>query len=291
MDEKAKNIYKNLERQIDKIAKHNRQGSFKTKERYHQANKQFCKHVAEKFSTQKFSNISNKHVESYIGEMKSKGLAPSTIKTNVAAVRFYHDKCSYARNQLAEKFDIDKRQFGGVDRTWSDKEVNGMVNYAKELGQERVADVMTLARHSGLRIHEAMRIDKAMAEKAVRTEVLTVKGKGGKIRDIPLNRESKEVLQRASENANRGDKLFLREHEKTHLAIKQVQNWIGRHRDKFEVPGREAPATFHGLRHTFAQERYKECTTKGLNDYRARVEVSKELGHERDDVTRIYLND
>jgi len=47
--------------------------------------------------------------------------------------------------------------------------------------------------------------------------------------------------------------------------------------------------TFHGLRHTCAVDWYKALVDEGKSEYQARMQVSNWLGHERDDVTRIYL--
>lgn len=41
----------------------------------------------------------------------------------------------------------------------------------------------------GLRIHECFRIDTAAAERALRENALTVKGKGGKVRTVPIEDE------------------------------------------------------------------------------------------------------
>ena len=51
----------------------------------------------------------------------------------------------------------------------------------------------------------------------------------------------------------------------------------------------ENKITFHGLRHTFAHEKYDEFIQMGKTDFQARKAVSELLGHHRDDVTRIYL--
>lgn len=39
-------IYLSLVSQLDKLARHNRQGSFRTKERYYEAMKRFCAYLA-----------------------------------------------------------------------------------------------------------------------------------------------------------------------------------------------------------------------------------------------------
>lgn len=42
-------IYMSLVAQLDKLARHNRQGSFRTKERYYEAMKRFCRFLAEEY--------------------------------------------------------------------------------------------------------------------------------------------------------------------------------------------------------------------------------------------------
>ncbi len=49
------------------------------------------------------------------------------------------------------------------------------------------------------------------------------------------------------------------------------------------------PLTFHGLRHTFAAEKYLQLMDEGLDDLDARYAVSRLLGHNRSDVTTVYL--
>ena len=43
----TENVYRSLIAQFDKLARHNRQGSYRTKERYYEACKRFCKFLAE----------------------------------------------------------------------------------------------------------------------------------------------------------------------------------------------------------------------------------------------------
>lgn len=289
MDQRTENTYRNLENQIQKIYSHARQGSFKTRERYYTANQRFCKFLAEKYNTQKFANISNKHLESYVQHLQEQGKSASTIKTDLSAIRYFHDQCQNVKHSLAsnDNFDLQKRQFGGVDRTWSNEQYQGMVEKARSLGQSRIADAMTLAREQGFRIHEVFRLDRSTAENALRSGELHIKGKGGLERDVPLRQGAREVLERKIEEVERGQKLFIEQGEKTHLVIKQTQNFIVRHREQFS-DGR-ANITFHGLRHSYAHEEYQRRIDSGMSELKAKLEVSELLGHHRDDVTNIYL--
>ena len=53
--------------------------------------------------------------------------------------------------------------------------------------------------------------------------------------------------------------------------------------------GREANLTFHGLRHSYAAEKYQALVNGGMSALDAHFAVSRLLGHERSDVTNIYL--
>lgn len=292
LDDKTKNIYDNLEAQISKIAKHTRQGSFKTRGRYYEAAKRFSLFLAEVYKIQRFANISDKHIEAYIDLMQSKGLSASTIKTDLSAIRYFLDHVDNPRNTLSknEKYNLEKRVFGGVDRTWSQNEFEKMIKLAREQGFERVANAMELSRYLGFRIHEVFRIDRAIAEAALRNGRITIKGKGGKERTIELPIKARKVLEDIIQNVNRGQKLFVNQDEKTHIVIKEIQNWIDRNREYCIDPDRNINMTFHGLRHTRASLAYKEDIKLGMSELEARKNVSKLLGHERDDVTRIYIN-
>ena len=71
---KTKNpgIYQTLIAQLDKTARHNRQGSFRTKERYYEAMQRFCKFLSEEYRLQKLVNINGKHLTGAIFEVKTK---------------------------------------------------------------------------------------------------------------------------------------------------------------------------------------------------------------------------
>ena len=86
----------------------------------------------------------------------------------------------------------------------------------------------------------------------------------------------------------RGHKLLVPDDMPTDQAIHRLQLFIVAHRNSIQVKS-DLPLTFHGLRHTFAAEKYKELMDKGMGALDAHFTVSRLLGHERADVTNIYL--
>ena len=69
----------------------------------------------------------------------------------------------------------------------------------------------------------------------------------------------------------------------------ELQGFIAAHRKDILDEADERPLTFHGLRHTCAAEQYDKLLAEGKTDKAARQQVTKLLGHEREDVTRVYI--
>ena len=280
--------------QLDRLARHNRQGSYRTRERYYEAMKRFCAYLAEEWHLQKLANVSGKHLVGYVVRMQEEGKSASTIKTDLAAIRFFHDKIDGAKYTLPNNdelgVELERRRFGGVDRTWSGEEFDGMVAIAEAEGRRDYVAALCLARGLGLRIHECFRIDTAIAEVALRNNAITIKGKGGKVRTVPIEDERvREVLRERLKATQRGHKLLVPDDKDTDVAITEMQQFIRAHRAEVEDPEREAPMTFHGNRHSYAARKYDHLMRAGAGDEDAHYKVSRLLGHERSDVTNIYL--
>ena len=283
--------YQNLMSQLDRLHRHNRQGSYRTRARYFQAMPRLCRFLANLYRLNRPAKSAPKHLVAYAAFLQDAGKAPSTIKTDLAAIRFYHDRMDHPRYELPgnELLALPRRSFLGVDRTWSPAEFSRMLSYALELGREDIITVLHLGRYMALRIHECYRLDTAAAASALREDALTVKGKGGLVRTVPLPPILVPRLQRHLAEIPRGHKLFVPDGVPTHQAIQELQAFIRVHRAFAQDPDSTRPMTFHGLRHTCAAQWYRESIQAGRTPYEARLAVSRLLGHGRDDVTKIYL--
>lgn len=285
------NHYFNLMSQVDKLHRHNRQGSYKTRARYYEAMQRFCRFLAEVYRLERLANIAPKHIYAYVAYLQEQEKSASTIKTDLSAIRFFHDLIPNARYELPGNGDLllQRRTFGGTDRTWSDTEFNRMLTCAAKAGREDYIAILHLGRFAGLRIHECFRIDTATAAKAVKEKAITIKGKGGLIRTVPLSERLVNYLQFHLEQTPRGHKLFVPDDRETHEAIKELQVFIWLNRSLVQDEDSTRPMTFHGLRHAYAAEKYQGFIDAGVTPFGARKAVSKLLGHGRDDVTNIYL--
>lgn len=285
------NYYLNLLAQAQKLYRHNRQGSYKTRERYFEAYKRFLKFVGYEYKLQKLANISGKHLSGYISYMQNIGYSAATIKTDLAAIRFWHDQIPVAKYVLPGncEFCLERRKFLGDDKTWSVGELNRMIAECWKAGREDYVAMLILARYAGLRLHEALRIDTAMAKKAIKDGIITVKGKGGKIREVPINESIKIEFEKLLKVTSPGQKLFVSPDKATHIVKTEFQQFILKNRRNAADENRTSPLTFHGLRHTYAAEMYKLLVESGKDEHTAKLELSRLLGHEREDVTNIYL--
>lgn len=154
-----------------------------------------------------------------------------------------------------------------------------------------------LQRVFGLRREEALKIKPHMADKGDKLELLPSWCKGGRGRSIPIcTEEQRYWLEHAK----------LRVGKFGNSLIPENKNYI-KHRDVYDKQTQRAGLkNLHGLRHAYAQQRYKELTgweapinggptSKELTpeqkarDYRARMILTEELGHSREQITVNYL--
>ena len=140
----------------------------------------------------------------------------------------------------------------------------------------------------GLRIHECLCIDTATAEQALRKNAITIKGKGGTTRPVLINEQIAIAMSEQLNRTERGHKLLVPDDMHTDRAINQLLFFIYSNRDDFQEDA-DRPLTFHGLRHTYTAEKYTELPQSNKSALDSHFVVSRLLGHERGDVTNIYL--
>jgi len=145
--------------------------------------------------------------------------------------------------------------------------------HAMEAGREDFSHMLTLIRHTGLRLHECARLDTATAAGAVRRSVLTIKGKGGKVRDIPANEAAVAILDARLALTRRGAKLFVPDDVRTDALMQQLEQFVYHQSDSLRGRFCAVRMTVHGLRHTYAAERYAELIGAGHTAFEARKQV------------------
>ncbi len=239
------------------------------------------------------ASLKPKHVEGLVERWQAEGLAVGTIKNRMAELRWWAEKIG-KQNVIArdnDHYGISNRQY--VTNISKARELSGT-----ELG--RITDAYTamslrLQSSFGLRRGESIKIRPEWADRGDKLALKDTWTKGGRPREVPIrNDEQRLLLNEAKALAGKGS------------LIPADRNYVEQLR-RFEHQCAAAGVhRIHGHRHQYAQVRYRELTgwaapaaggprSKDLTpeqrelDREARLTISAELGHEREQITAVYL--
>ena len=209
----------------------------------------------------------------------------------MSAIRWWAEKID-KRNVVAR----DNSHYGIQDRIYVSNE--SKVKAVTEEQLSRIKDEYTktslrLQAAFGLRREEAIKIIPRDADGGHDLHLKSTWTKGGKARTIPIrNDQQRHALEAAKALAGRGS------------LIPPNKRYVDQLRTYERQTANAGLSKLHGLRHAYAQRRYLELTgwdcpaaggPVGLTsvqreaDQAARMEISRELGHERLGITSIYL--
>jgi hypothetical protein len=238
-------------------------------------------------------SLKPKHVEALIQHWMKTDVATGTIKNRMSAIRWWARKVN-RQNVVArsnEHYGIPNRQFvSNVTKAKSVLEAD-----LAKVRDEHVRMSLALQQAFGLRRAEAIKFMPGYADRGDHLLLKASWTKGGKERTIPIRTaEQRQLLDRAHKLAGRGS------------LIPGSRNYVQQLRIYEGQTMRAGLSQLHGLRHAYAQQRYEELTgwkapaaggplSKTLTpeqrdkDREARMIISKELGHEREQITAVYL--
>ena len=239
-------------------------------------------------------SIKPKHIEALVKQWQGKELSIGTIKNRMAALRWWADKVN-KQNVIARSNEF----YGIPDRRFVANESKARDITQEQLGKvkdQHVRMSLELQRAFGLRREEAMKFNPSYADKGNHLQLKASWTKGGKPRTIPVRTEhQRAILDRARALAGFGS--LIPPHRSY---VQQLRVYEGH-------TTRTGLSRMHGLRHAYAQERYEELTgwkcpaaggpdSNSLSpeqrevDHEARLTISQELGHEREQISTAYLS-
>ncbi len=285
---------RDLNYQLKQLCHRNRDGSYATQaKRMHHLLLIANQLYALGFRAMSARSLKPKHVEALVKDWLQQELSVGTIKNRMAVLRWWAQKVD-KQNVVARSNDhygIQDRQF--VTNVSKAKSVS-----TPDLDKIRDAYVrmsLELQQAFGLRREEAIKFNPGYAD---RGDYITLKAswtKGGKAREVPVQTdEQREVLYRARQVADGGS------------LIRNDRNYVQQLRAYERHTANAGLSKMHGLRHAYAQRRYEELSgwkapaaggpvTRALSpgqkvvDRYARQTISQELGHEREQITSVYL--
>ena len=283
-----------LNHQLKQLCRHNREGSFGTQNRRERELTLIANQLhGIGFRGMNSHSLKPKHVEGLVRHWLEKEVATGTIKNRMAAVRWWARKVN-RQNVVARSNDF----YGIANRIFVTG--NSKAKSVSAMQLEKVRDVhvrmsLELQQAFGLRREESIKFIPNYADQGDHIVLKPSWTKGGKARTLPIRTPGqRDVLNRAHMLAGKGS------------LIPSHRNYVQQLRIYMGHTQRVGLSKMHGLRHSYAQQRYKELTgrkapvaggpaTKSLAlrqralDKKARAVISRELGHNRSAVTGVYL--
>ena len=238
-------------------------------------------------------SLKPKHIEALLKHWRRQELSTGTIKNRMAVIRWWANKVD-KRNVVArsnEHYGIPDRRF--VTNESKAKSVTRL--QLDKVRDEHVRMSLELQQAFGLRREEAMKIQPSFADQGDHIVLKPSWTKGGRGRMIPVrSEEQRDVLSRARRLAGLGSLI-----PSNRNYVQQMRIYEGNTR-------RAGLNHMHGLRHAYAQNRYEELTgwrcpatggpvARELTseqreiDREVRLQISRELGHDREAVVSAYL--
>ncbi len=285
---------RNLNYQLKQLCNRNRDGSFATQAERERTLALAATQLHELgFRNLSAQGLKPKHVEALVERWTEEDLSSGTMKNRMAHLRWWAEKLDKA-SMVARSNDA----YGIADRHF-------VTNVSKasalqDAQPERFTDTnsrlsLELQAAFGLRRAESIKFNASFAHRGEKLVLKASWCKGGKERAIPIRTAAQRALLDAV-RAHCGKGSLI----PAGMAFKAQ---LDRFKHQCSLAGIHG---VHGLRHAYAQDRYREltgwcCPAQGgptsrqltpeqkAADRAARLEISRELGHEREAVTAVYL--
>jgi integrase len=237
-------------------------------------------------------NLKPKHVSALVTRWKGAGLAAGTLKNRMAWLRRWAAETGKGGMIPASNaaLSIEKRpQFKGNRAQFVRPDALAAVT------DERVRLALRLQQAFGLRREEALKLRVSVADRENHLSLVASWCKGGRARSIPiLHPGQRDLLDEVHRVCGHGSLI--------------PDAWSYRQMVKFydNATHRAGLKNLHGLRHWYAQWRYKSITgeaapaaggrkasdmtpAEAARARSARMQITRELGHGRLCVTDVYL--
>jgi hypothetical protein len=239
------------------------------------------------------SSLKPKHVQALVNGWQDRELSPGTIKNRLADLRWWAEKVGKPAVLANDNsyYGIEQRVFV----TGQSKARTITPEQLELVRDEHARMSLRLQAALGLRREEAIKFQPSYADRGNHVRLKASWCKGGRAREIPVRTaEQRQLLEDCHRLAGTGS------------LIPPDRTFIEQRRMYERHAARAGLSKLHGLRHAYAQDRYHQLTgfdapacggptslqltsEQRQLDRRARLQISRELGHEREQITAVYL--
>ena len=280
---------------LRQLCRRNRDGSFATQAR-RARELDLCARQLRELGYTRFRDpckLKGRHVTALVERWQTEGLKTGTIKVRMTALRWWAEKVGRRSvvNPRNSAYGIGQRK----QVTNESKAVRLGMRDLNRISDERIGASLELQRVFGLQREECLKLQPHFADRGNKLVLKASWCKGGREREVPIRTpEQRDVLDWAHLLAGRGS------------MIPSERSYI----EQVKLYERQTAAAglhkLHGLRHAYAQERYRELTGRDAPaaggkvsaeltteekavDRQARLTISRELGHFREAISAVYL--
>lgn len=285
---------KDLNYQLMKLCRDNRDGSFSTQATRRRMLDLIANQLHELgYRRMQAKSLKPKHIDALVSLWKDRGISVGTLKNRLSALRWWANKVG--KSDIIAK---DNNAYDIGNRSYVGEESKAKILDEKQL--EKVSDAyvrlsLRLQSAFGLRREEANKFSPNYAVKDDHIKLKASWTKGGRARTVPIRTDEQRRLLKEVRKLAKGGALIP--------PNKNYEGQLHRYERQVRDAGIKNP---HGLRHACAQRRYFELTgwkaplaggpaSKSLRsdqrarDKGARETISRELGHSREEISKVYL--
>jgi site-specific recombinase XerD len=253
---------------INGVNRCNLSGSYKTQYNHRLEATRFVEQLRKNgYGVQRWQNVTNKHVASVVNSWKEQGLSNKTIKEYLSGVRaiasaYGNDKISQSNSD----FGLEKGQStpSNIDKSANEQIYREVVDRLSQsdkdnINEQRLSVQIEYMRELGLRHEEARKLDAVNAERQYSPSGkeyirITDGCKGGKERWVPVSERAQAALERGAKLQRQAGTKNLMD---PRMSERQWERYAYRTARELGM-SKENGCTFHSLRHSFAQELFRQ---------------------------------
>lgn len=227
-------------------------------------------------------DLDTEHLEQFLVWLRQQELSDSSVERKLAAIRSFYN--FLVKREIRSDNPASELTFHDTSRSlptvWSEQEIEQFIEEPSpgDKNGHRDRALFEVLYSTGARVGEVSNLDWAdyMPERGE----LTVTGKGGKQRNVPLGPEAKEALEqyRKKRNPTGDDPIFIN-NRGDRLSTRGIRYLVDKYHEEVDV---SKPISPHVFRHS--------CATHMLNRGAPLPLVQELLGHSSISTTQIYTH-
>jgi integrase len=249
--------------------------SYNTADSYRDIAKETFSFAKSEFGIKDITKLEAQHINAFLESKIESNVKYSTFQKYAAAC----EKLEVALTKYTGKeynFDLSETRELAQQILQKTEQHRAYENPQKVINAIKDSTYRTIAAaqlESGARVSELNHLKLSQFKE---NQAIEVQGKGGKIRDLELSKETYDSLKSLVENSQDKKLVFNTDSYRNELKA------------ACERTGAQYQGT-HGLRWSYSQNLFKQLQQQGKTYEESLSIVSQKLGHERPDITEHYL--